>query len=125
MIAGMTTPVSAPCLRTILVADDDPTVREVVATILRRAGHTGLAACDGDEAKRRIDPAVDLLIADLVMPPFGGLALAETLKAAAPSLQVLFMSGYGMKIPVGSDPSDDPLLQKPFGSDELLRRVAS
>ncbi len=108
--------------RTILVADDDDAVRSLVALFLRNAGHTVLEASNGQEALAQIDESVELVIADLVMPPAGGLELADALKALSPKLKIIFMSGYGTKLPPGGE-DRDPLLVKPFGPDELLRRV--
>lgn len=106
----------------ILVADDDAAVGELVATILRAKGYRVLEARSGDEALERVEDGLALVIADLVMPPNGGVELADTLRRRVPGLKVLFISGYGVLS--DSTNSHDPLLGKPFAPADLLRRVA-
>ena len=106
----------------VLVADDDPAVGGLVATILRAKGYRVLEARSGDEALERVEDGLALLIADLVMPPNGGVELADTLRRRLPGLKVLFISGYGVLS--GSTNTQDPLLGKPFAPAELVRRVS-
>jgi two-component system, cell cycle sensor histidine kinase and response regulator CckA len=108
--------------RTVLVADDDAAVRGFVATILRGHGYRVLEAQTGDEALRFVEEELALLVADLVMPPEGGLELADALRRQIPGLKVLFISGYGVLS--GSSNTVDPVLGKPFSPADLLRRVA-
>lgn len=105
----------------ILVADDDAAVGELVATILRAKGYRVLEARSGDEALERVEDGLALVIADLVMPPNGGVELVDTLRQRVPGLKVLFISGYGVLS--DSSNSEDPLLGKPFAPADLLRRV--
>jgi len=106
----------------ILVADDDASVRRMVAAILRGHGYRIVEAATGDEALERATADVELVIADLVMPPEGGVELVDALRRRLPGLKVLFISGYGV-LPAVSN-AHDPLLSKPFDPRELLRRVA-
>jgi nitrogen-specific signal transduction histidine kinase len=118
-------PVGAGAGETILVVDDDPQVREVVARMLETDGYLVLRASGGDEARMLLTTAggpVDLLLVDLVMPGAGGREVAANLREVQPEAAVLHMSGY----------TDDPLVQrgvldafieKPFSSEELNRRV--
>jgi CheY-like chemotaxis protein len=106
----------------ILVADDQDVVRGFVSMVLRGHGYDVVDTASGDDALDLCDRGFDLLIADLVMPPEGGLALAETLRQRIPGLRVLFISGYGA-LQSGST-SLDPVLGKPFSGAELLQRVA-
>jgi len=80
----------------ILVAEDDPTVRHVVVTVLARAGYRALAAAGASEALAvaREAGSLDLLLTDIVMPHVSGPELAERLRALHPKLPVVYMSGY-------------------------------
>ncbi|MDH5233858.1 MAG: ATP-binding protein [Gemmatimonadota bacterium] len=81
----------------ILVAEDEESVRRVIERVLREDRHTLLLASDGDEALRLAaahDGRIDLLITDIVMPGVGGLHLSEELRKAHPGLRVLLISGY-------------------------------
>ena len=113
---------------TILVAEDEPSVRTIVARSLREYGYTVLDARDGTHAlelAKEFVRAPDLLIADVVMPGMGGKQLAEILEALWPGTPVLFISGY-----TGVDAIDRRLLdegreflQKPLEPEILARRV--
>jgi CheY-like chemotaxis protein len=107
---------------TILVADDDSAVRTFIAVSLRKDGYTVLEAATGAEAIACAAAAPDLLIADLVMPPFGGLELADELRAQVPSLAVLHISGYAARTEFNDD-ATATLLSKPFSRDELREHV--
>jgi CheY-like chemotaxis protein len=106
----------------VLVADDDAAVGGLVAMILRAKGYRVLEARSGDEALERVEDGLALVIADLVMPPNGGVELVDTLRQRVPGLKVLFISGYGVLS--GSTNTRDPLLGKPFAPADLLRRVS-
>lgn len=104
----------------VVVADDDDSVRALIARILRGSGYTVLEARSSDEALA-LGEAPDLLVADLVMPSTGGVELADAMRARIPGLHVLFTSGYCRT--GNSFGPDDPLLAKPFTAAELLLRV--
>jgi CheY-like chemotaxis protein len=104
----------------VVVADDDDSVRALIARILRGSGYTVLEARSSDEALALGDD-LELLVADLIMPSTGGVELAEAMRARIPGLHVLFTSGY-CRIGNSFGP-DDPLLAKPFTAAELLLRV--
>jgi PAS domain S-box-containing protein len=111
---------------TVLVVEDEETVRDLITRVLRGAGHTVIAAADGEaglEAGLRLGRALDLLVTDIVMPRLGGRELAARLTAARPGLPVLFVSGYAREL---ADPSIRQLdhLQKPFTPAALVERVA-
>ena len=81
----------------LLVVEDQPEVRELAVSALRRAGHEVFEASDGDEAFARFGEARDrsrLLLTDVVMPGMNGRELAERLRARNADLLVVFMSGY-------------------------------
>jgi CheY-like chemotaxis protein len=99
----------------------------MVARILRDHGYEVLVAAEGQAALETYAGAqhVDLLVTDLVMPRMSGLELAQALHARNPAQRVLFMSGYADDL-LGLDQETIPsVLAKPFGADQLLRRVRS
>ena len=107
---------------TILVADDDDAVRTFVARALRLAGYAVLEAATGTEALAHAGAAPDLLIADLIMPPSGGLELAEEMRSRVAGLEVLHMSGYASRTDLNTD-ATAALISKPFSTAELSEHV--
>jgi CheY-like chemotaxis protein len=109
---------------TILLAEDEPAVLDLVRRILTGAGYTVLPARTGEAAAELIErsPHVELLLTDLVMPGMGGKELARRLTTRDPKLRVLYMSGY-VDEPGQLNDDDAPLLHKPFAREELLDRV--
>ena len=118
----------------VLLAEDQQQVRSLIARRLRSAAATTVVeARHGRRSARRrferLDGEVDLVLTDVVMPEMDGRALAAELRARAPNLPVLYMSGY-----TGGDRDQDArsgsaipevdLLLKPFDAEELLARVA-
>lgn len=82
---------------TILVTEDERTVRELVSTLLAAQGYEVLAAADGAEALRicrEHTGTIDLLLTDMVMPGMSGPELAAQAQAVRSSLKILYMSGY-------------------------------
>ncbi|HNX19179.1 MAG TPA: PAS domain S-box protein [Acidobacteriota bacterium] len=113
---------------TVLLAEDDPAVRSLVADVLRTRGYRVLEAADGDEAAQigaRLDGAVDLLIADIVMPGMSGRELVRTLLEQWPGLRALLISGYSGERTEPDEPAPGAVafLQKPFSPGALARRV--
>ena len=113
----------------ILLAEDDPVVRNVTRRILEHHGYRVVEAEDARAAISLFDSReepFDLLFTDVVMPVVNGLDLAEELRRRDTHLRVLFMSGYAADEMIervnglGLD-----LLQKPFTAEALLRRVRS
>jgi CheY-like chemotaxis protein len=80
----------------ILVVDDDPVTLELTAAALRQAGFRVQAATDAKAAFKRLEtqPAIALLITDVVMPGLDGLMLADMAKLRRPDLRVLYATGY-------------------------------
>ena len=113
---------------TILLAEDDDRVRNLVVRILERQGYTVLPARDGVEAlalARRYGGDVHLLLTDMIMPRMSGGELARTLRARHPSIRILLMSGYAEDVierEVGSAGSMR-LLPKPFSVKTLAAVV--
>lgn len=81
---------------TILVVDDEPAVCHVTGNMLELHGFTVLYAQSGEQALRLVEEyqgAIDLLVADIVMPKISGPRLAQELRSRQPHLPVLFISG--------------------------------
>jgi two-component system cell cycle sensor histidine kinase/response regulator CckA len=81
----------------VLVVDDERDVLRLIETILGGAGYELVTANGAEEAIRQFEamsPPPDLLITDVVMPGMSGPMLVNRLRASAPDLRVLFMSGY-------------------------------
>ena len=113
---------------TILVVEDEGSVRSLASEVLRRSGYRVLVAADGAEAVAVADAhdgVVDLLVTDVVLPGIRGVAVAEQLLARRPNLRVLYISGYTESAIVkgGELTEDIEFLAKPFQTGELARRV--
>jgi two-component system, cell cycle sensor histidine kinase and response regulator CckA len=113
---------------TVLVAEDEPSVRGLVRASLERLGYRILEANDGREAFdicMRDGANVDLLLTDIVMPNIDGPGLVERLAGARISLPVIYMSGYADESVLHRDDLQPaiPFLQKPFTSTSLARLV--
>jgi DNA-binding NtrC family response regulator len=82
--------------KTILVVDDEPEIRKLVAAMLTRNGYRVLSADTGENAIRlfRNNPDTDLLLTDVVAPGMSGPMIADEIAAMKPDVKVLFMSGY-------------------------------
>ncbi|HEU4700431.1 MAG TPA: ATP-binding protein [Gemmatimonadales bacterium] len=115
-------------LETILLVEDEEGVRELLRKMLVRQGYAVIEARHGRDAllalERHRGP-LHLVITDVVMPEMGGRELADRLLALRPGLRVLFISGYTNDEIVrrGISESDLDFIQKPFGSDDFLRKV--
>jgi Signal transduction histidine kinase len=113
---------------TVLVAEDEEGVRELLRKVLGDHGHPVLEARHGRDAlmvAERYERPIDLLIADVVMPEIGGGELVERLMSQRPDLKVLYISGYTNDEIVrrGVHRTEAHFLQKPFTSQELMRKV--
>jgi CheY-like chemotaxis protein len=113
---------------TVLVVEDEVSVRELEALILRELGYTVLEAASGSEALRTMQDLaseVDLALIDVVMPEMSGMELASRLEVLRPGVKVLFVSGYPTDTIVleGELNSRATFLQKPFGGEVLARAV--
>jgi signal transduction histidine kinase/CheY-like chemotaxis protein len=114
---------------TLLLVEDDDSVRTVVELILREAGYRVLAAGSASEARTlwpRHGQDVDLVITDEIMPGGRGTELIAELRRERPSLRALSMSGYAEPESVAAaDSMEIARIQKPFAPDDLLRQVRS
>ena len=110
---------------TILVVDDDSSVREVIASILEDdLGHIVLRVGSGGAALDLLDrkPNIDLILLDIAMPGMNGAEVAHQVQLKYPSIPILFMTGYIDKA-VLADIREDTIVKKPFIGDELSRKV--
>jgi two-component system cell cycle sensor histidine kinase/response regulator CckA len=115
---------------TILVVDDEDTVRRVVGRMLRASGFALLEARDGREAlqvvQQREHPP-DLILTDVVMPLLNGGELASRVRASRPDQRILLMSAYALEDlrQRGLYPEALRFVQKPFTVEQLVRAVRS
>lgn len=109
---------------TILVVEDDISVRHVTVRTLRMLGYNVLEAFRADEAKRLIEcNVVNLLLTDVVLPDMSGCDFADWTRTNSPATQVLLTSGYLPEITLDSPASDLPFLSKPFDPEQLAETV--
>jgi PAS domain S-box-containing protein len=113
---------------TILLVEDETSVRRMLREALTKTGYRVLEAENGIDALQKWGAeleTIDLLVTDIVMPMMNGLKLAEELRDRRRSLRVIFMSGHAEEMITkqgGPDPALD-LLSKPFLPDVLVRKV--
>jgi two-component system cell cycle sensor histidine kinase/response regulator CckA len=110
---------------TVLLVEDEDSVRSLVRRVLQRQGYTVLEASNGAEALRiaeRHRGTIPLLVTDMMMPGMSGTVLAEQFTRRRPGARVLFMSGYTDDQFPTLGPGKE-LLLKPFEPAELARRA--
>src|SRR5262245_60361629 len=112
---------------TLLISEDEPAVRNLVASALRNDGYKLLLAASAEEALAIADAhrgAIDLLLTDAMMPGRSGVELAAILVERYPRLRAIIMSGYTEEtLPVGDGSVRVAMLQKPFTPRDLRRRI--
>jgi len=109
--------------KTILVVDDEASVRSIARKILEKAGHCVLEAPDALRALNLLDTyhgRLDLVICDVVMPQMTGTEFVERLKVEQPGMKVILISGKVPESPV----RDVELLRKPFSAAALRDAVS-
>ncbi len=121
-------PTPAEGCETILLVEDDDSVRKLTQLTLAEQGYALLEACNGADALAMFEKQgekIDLVITDVVMPQMSGPALIQRLREKQPNLKVLFLSGYNDSVLVrhGVLLSELCYLPKPFTLQELLERV--
>ena len=114
---------------TVLLAEDDGALRELIAEMLNRSGYRVLAAATPAEAQqigREFRGPIHLLLTDIVLPGMKGPVLAEAVSRSRPEMRVLYMSGYSEVDPKarGLLLPDALLLHKPFTTEALLQAVS-
>ena len=113
---------------TVLVIDDEPTVRMLVAEVLSEAGYTVLQAQDGPSGMRILqsNARIDLLITDVGLPGgMNGRQVADAARVTRPALKVLFVTGFAENAAFGNGhlPPGMTLITKPFLVVELAGKV--
>ena len=113
---------------TILVAEDDPSVRALVAEVLGEYGYEVILAEDGQEAVRQFavnKDKIDLVLMDMIMPGQSGTAAAEEIRQLRKDASILFTSGYTADFISNRGINDEAieLIMKPVQPVELLRKV--
>ncbi len=113
---------------TLLLVEDEPSVRQASRQFLTRSGYNVLEATDGEDALRtsaKHRGPIHLMITDVVMPRMGGPKLAERLVDERPDMKVLFVSGYAENtiLQRGKIDITTRFLQKPFSLKMLARKV--
>ena len=119
---------AAPARATVLLAEDDRSLRRYLEVVLRRAGYEVLTAADGLEAmKALLSSNVDAVVTDALMPHLSGHELCRFLRdhAKLKSLPVILLSGADASAGVpGSDARADVYLSKPVPAEELTDSLA-
>jgi CheY-like chemotaxis protein len=125
--AALATGSALPGKETVLLAEDEDSVRRLARRILEEVGYTVLEARGATEALRISegwDGPIDLLLTDVVMPELNGRELAERLSVLRPRIQILYISGYtDHEILDGIIGPGNNFLQKPFTPEALTNKV--
>lgn len=109
---------------TILFADDDPAIREVIRILLESEGYTVIEAANGEEAVQKMSDVVDLVILDVMMPERSGVsACAEIRKTSSAPILFLTAKSQDSDKTMGFSAGGDDYLVKPFSYAELTARV--
>lgn len=120
------TATDAPDKETILLVDDEQSVRSIVVKILRRARYNVIEAEDGEAALRvaaAYPGTIDLVVTDMYMPGLRGPEVVQRLAPTRPGLRALFMSGYADQDARTGVPAGANFLSKPFSGQELAAAV--
>jgi DNA-binding response OmpR family regulator len=112
-------------VETVLVVDDEPTIRDVVVKYLRREGYKTLEAGDGDSARDVLErESPSLIVLDLMLPGTDGLELCRWIRSRS-ELPVIMLTARGEEADriVGLELGADDYVTKPFSPRELVARV--
>jgi CheY-like chemotaxis protein len=130
MVFPMLSPdaVPAPGSETILLVEDDESIRSLIRDGLQEKGFKVLQGDGGEEALdivQNFKGQIDLLVTDVVMPQMSGIELADIIKGWRPNTKVLLISGYATLSSSGGKELDHqlPFLQKPFTQEELNVKI--
>src|SRR5260221_9941046 len=110
---------------TVLVVDDEESMVDLAAAILRRAGYQVLTARDGHAAitALRENPGIALLFTDIKMPGIDGFMLADMAKVRRPDLKVLYVTGFGDEVSTRPGVRHGKVLAKPYDPQQLREEV--
>jgi PAS domain S-box-containing protein len=123
---GHRRPIESSTRETILLVEDEESVRTMARRILEKCGYRVLEARHGVEGlnvSEQHSGAIDLVITDLVMPELSGPQMIERIVSIRPDTKVLYLSGYTEEAVLEHLDRDTPLVQKPFSAKELGERV--
>ena len=116
-------------VESILVLEDDISVRHISVRVLRSLGYDVIEAATGDDAQQliaeRADQKIDLLLTDMVMPQMSGRHFADWLRQTSPQTRVVFISGYLEESLRPGDRGEKGMffLPKPFDSEQLATKI--
>jgi two-component system cell cycle sensor histidine kinase/response regulator CckA len=116
-------------VESILVLEDDISVRHISVRVLRSLGYDVIEAANGDDAQqligKRADKKIDLLLTDMVMPQMSGRHFADWLRKTSPQTKVVFISGYLEESLHPGDRRDQEMffLPKPFDPEQLATKI--
>jgi CheY-like chemotaxis protein len=118
----------APRTMSVLIVDDEESVRKFVERVLREAGYTTATASDGPEAielASTLEP-LDILVTDLMMPQMTGDELARRMRMTRPSLKVLYLTGFSDRLFKEKVTlwQDEAFLEKPCSVKGLVQAVS-
>lgn len=121
-------PVAAAGRKTILVVEDEESLLRFTCLVLRKIGHTVIAAGSGPEAIKKVQEwngPIDLLLTDVIMPRMNGKELYETLAQSHPEMKILYTSGYPDDVIArhGIIDKSEQLLTKPTTVQRLTEKV--
>ena len=112
---------------TVLVVEDEQTVRDLIVEVLHDLGYKTLQAGDGPSGLRVLQSSVqiDLLVSDVGLPGLNGRQLADQARETRPDLKVLFITGYAESAATPSGFLDPgmAMITKPFAVDTLMSRI--
>jgi PAS domain S-box-containing protein len=113
---------------TVLVVEDEATVRMLVTETLDELGYAAIEAADGQSglAILQSNARIDLLVTDVGLPGLNGRQLADAARLLRPQLKILFMTGYAHNAAVGNGTRLDPgmeIITKPFSLDALAKKI--
>ncbi|MBU6396948.1 MAG: response regulator [Rhodospirillales bacterium] len=119
-----------PDRETILVVDDEPTIRMLVTETLKEHGYITFEAGDAPAALGilKAPGRISLLLTDITLPGQNGRELAEAAKQLRPELKILFMTGYAHNIDIGLTGSGfggANIITKPFSLDGLVKKISA
>jgi CheY-like chemotaxis protein len=110
---------------TILLVDDDQSVREITASLLQELGYTVIEAGSGGAALELLERkrTIDLMLLDFAMPGMNGAEVARHVQAKHPNLPILFVTGFADRAAL-EGVSDAHIIGKPFVDDELATKIS-
>jgi signal transduction histidine kinase len=113
--------------KTVLIVEDEKTVRDLACEFLTSAGYSVLTAEDGWEALQtvgRLGASIQAVLTDMIMPKMGGSELGVRLRCLLPNVKIVYMTGYPEQGEAsGTLPEQAFLIQKPFTRDSLVGKL--